>query len=236
MLRLKRPADKRAEPAAAVLLVANALQMLDPILDCLDVAEHHGGARFQSELVRNLHYFQPLIAVDLQWRNLLPHSVDQNLTTAARDRAEAGVFKLRNHLPERHPERFGKMLKLRRTESVNIDVRILFADVPEKSDIPVEPQLRMMPPLHEDLNTAHGRKFVQLLIELFEREHVMIFIALGAVKRAEFAVNVANVRVIDVSIDNVGYNLAAAPVVAFRFGQIAPSICQRAQFLQGKAI
>src|SRR4029434_2340173 len=148
MLRLKRPTDERGEPAAAVLLVANALQMLYPILDCLDVAEHHGGARFQSELVRNLHHLQPLIAVDLQWRNFLSHPVDQNFTAAARDRAKAGGFKLRNHVPERHPERFGKMLKLRRTESVNIDVRILFADVSEKSDIPVEPQLRMMPPLH----------------------------------------------------------------------------------------
>ena len=65
VLRLKCPADERGESAAAVLLVANALQMLDPVSDSLDVAEHHGGARFQPELVRNLHHLQPLVAVDL---------------------------------------------------------------------------------------------------------------------------------------------------------------------------
>ena len=74
------------------------------------------------------------------------------------------------------------------------------------------------------------------MINLFEREHVMIFVAFSAVKCAKFAVNVANIRVIDVAIDDIGHDLAAASVVAFRFGQIAPRICQRAQFLQRKAI
>ena len=64
----------------------------------------------------------------------------------------------------------------------------------------------------------------------------MIFIALSAVKRAELAVNVANICVIDVAIDNIRHNLAATSVVALLFGQIAPRICQRAQFLEGKTI
>ena len=66
VLRLKRPANERGEAAAAVLLIANALQMLDPIFDRLDVAEHHRRARFQSQLMRDLHHFQPLVAVDFQ--------------------------------------------------------------------------------------------------------------------------------------------------------------------------
>src|SRR5438034_8956807 len=41
MLRLKRPANERGESTASVLLVANALQMLDPLCDRLDVTEHH---------------------------------------------------------------------------------------------------------------------------------------------------------------------------------------------------
>src|ERR1700747_826679 len=112
------------------------------------------------------------------------------------------------------------MLKLRRTESVNIDVRIFFPDVTEQIDVPLERQFRMMPPLHQDLNTAGGRKFVEFLIDLLKRKDVMILILLRSIKRAELAVNIANVRVVDVSIDNVGHDLTAASIVAFALSQI----------------
>ena len=39
-------------PPLAILLIAQALQMFDPIFDRLDMAEHHRRARFQAELVR----------------------------------------------------------------------------------------------------------------------------------------------------------------------------------------
>src|SRR4029450_5448832 len=116
------------------------------------------------------------------------------------------------------------MLKLRWTESVNIDVRIFFPEVTQQIDVPFERQFRVIPALHQDLNTAGSRKFVELLIDLFERKAVMILILLRSIKRAELAVNVANVCVVDVSIDNVGDDLASASAVAFRLCQIAPCI------------
>ena len=89
----------------------------------------------------------------------------------------------------------------------------------------------MMPALHQNLHAARRREFVQLLIELLKRKHVMIFIFLRPIKRAEFAVNVANVRVIDVAIDDVGHDLASTAVVTFSFRQIAPRVGQSAQVL-----
>ena len=85
MLRLKCPADECSESAAAVLLLTNALQMLDPVFNRLHMTEHHRGARPQSKLVRHLHYFQPLIAVNFQRRNLLAHAINQDFTAAARN-------------------------------------------------------------------------------------------------------------------------------------------------------
>src|ERR1051325_10831604 len=102
------------------------------------------------------------------------------------------------------------MLELRRTESVNVDVRIFFSDVLQKIDIPLEPQFRMMPALHQDLNTTRCCQFVEFLIELLARKHVMIFVALRPVKRAELAINVADVRVIDVAVGDVSHDLASA--------------------------
>ena len=96
----------------------------------------------------------------------------------------------------------------------------------------VERQLRMMPALHQDLHSACGSEFIQLLIELLEAQHVVIFVALGPIKRAEFTVNVADVRVIDVAVDDVRHDLAAAAAVTFRLCQITPGIRKRGQFFQ----
>src|ERR1700756_3096375 len=99
------------------------------------------------------------------------------------------------------------MLELWRTEPVNIDVRISFSDVPQEIDVPLERQFRMMPALHQDLHSACGSELVQLLIKLLEAEHVMIFVALGSIKRAEFAVHVADVRVVNIAIDDIRHDV-----------------------------
>src|SRR5439155_178791 len=96
------------------------------------------------------------------------------------------------------------MLKLRRTESMNIEVRIFCAHVLQKINVLLEWQFRMMPALHQNLNSARGSEFIQLLIELLDTKHVRIFVVLGSVKRAEFAVNVAAIRVMDVAIVGAG--------------------------------
>src|SRR5436309_640526 len=230
MLRLKRPADKSSESPAAILLITDTLQMLDPFFNRLDMTEHHRRARSQPELVRDLHHFQPLIAVNFQRRNLLAHAINQNFAAAARNGAQPRVFELGDHFTQRHPESFRKVLEFRRTESVDIDVGIFRPDMPQKIDIPPECQFWMMSTLHQNLNPARRRKFIELLIDLLERKYIMIFIFFGSIKRAEFAVNIANIRVINVSIDNVSDDLAAASAVASRLCQVPPRICQSAQF------
>src|SRR5438876_6257699 len=119
------------------------------------------------------------------------------------------------------------MLKLRRTESMNIDVRIFFPDVLQKIDIPLERQFRMVSALHQNLNAARGGKFVELLVDLVERKNVMIFIALRPVKRAELAIHIANVGVIDVAVSDVSHDLASASAVTFLLSQVLPHISQR---------
>jgi hypothetical protein len=64
----------------------------------------------------------------------------------------------------------------------------------------------------------------------------MILVLFRAVERAELAVNVADVGVIDVAIDNVGHDFAPVLVVAVSLREIAPGIGQRAQFGERPAI
>src|SRR5207249_5940466 len=97
------------------------------------VSRHHCRAGFQSELVRCLHYLQPLVAVNFQRRYFLPHLIHENFSAAARNRSKSSLLEFRNHFAQRHPEGLCEMLKLRWTEPVNIDVWIFFADVDRKS-------------------------------------------------------------------------------------------------------
>ena len=109
-------------------------------------------------------------------------------------------------------------------------------DVPQQIDIPVELQLRVMPALHQNLHAAGRAQFIKLCIQLLVREDVVIGILLRPVKRAELAVNVADVGVVDVAIDDVGHDLCAAPIVALAFDLIAPRVRQRAEFFERQPV
>ena len=119
---------------------------------------------------------------------------------------------------------------------MNVNLRISCSDVPQKIDIPRKWQFRVMPALHQDLNAADGGKFIQFLIDLLETEHVMIFVALRPIKRAEFAVNIANVRVIDVAIDNVGHDFVSLAVVRQALRLPSSFVCQRAKLFERQLI
>src|SRR5437667_97028 len=94
---------------------------------------------------------------------------------------------------------------------------LLITNSPQMFDLPLARQFRMVPTLHQNLNSARRRKLVEFLIDLLEREHVMVLVAFRPIKCAEFAVNVAHVRVVDIAIDDVSHDLAPASAIAFRF-------------------
>src|SRR5262249_22118801 len=99
---------------------------------------------------------------------------------------EPGRLKLRNHFSQRHPECLCEMLKLRRTEPVNIDVWIFFADVLQKIGVPFELQFWMMPALHQDLHSACSSKFVQFLVDMREAHLLVCFVLFVAKNREKF--------------------------------------------------
>jgi len=119
---------------------------------------------------------------------------------------------------------------------MDINVGIFLPDVLQQIDVPLERQFRMVAALHQDLNPARRRKFVQLLIDLLERKNVMVFVPFRPIKRAEFAVNVADIRVIDIAIDDIGHDLTPAAAITFRLCQIPSGVRKRAQFLKWPAI
>jgi hypothetical protein len=128
------------------------------------------------------------------------------------------------------------MDELAGAEPVNVNPRKPGLDVRQKLQIPVEGELRMMPPLHQDLRPAEGDRFLDLPIHFLMRDDMGVLVGLTAVERAKLAIDIADVGVIDVPIDNVSDDLVAASLMRVRLSKLPPLIRQRTQLLQWEAI
>jgi hypothetical protein len=94
----------------------------------------------------------------------------------------------------------------------------------------------MMTALHEDLHAARCGQLIEFLVELFARKDVMIVVPLGPIKRAELAVNVADIGVIDVAIDDISDDFAASVPIMLFFRQVSPGVGQRTELRERPAV
>jgi len=102
---------------------------------------------------------------------------------------------------ERHLEHLAEMDELARAEAVNVDLRELRLHVGEQVEIPLEREFRMMPALEQDLRAAQFDRLRDLPVHLLMADDVGVGIPLHAIERAELAVDVADVGVVDIAID-----------------------------------
>src|SRR6516165_1265207 len=58
-------------------------QMIDTVFVALDVAVKHGGVRLQPDFVRGARDSKPIVAVDLVVADDVPHTIRENLRSAA---------------------------------------------------------------------------------------------------------------------------------------------------------
>src|SRR5688500_4974481 len=88
-----------------------------------------------------------------------------------------------------------------------------------------------MAALDEDLNPAEGFRLVDLLADLLERERVPFPVLRPPVERAEAAVGDADVRVVDVSVDDERDDAVRMPLLphAVRFAAELQQRCVRVE-------
>ena len=106
----------------------------------------------------------------------------------------------------------------------------------EQIEIPLLRELGMMPALHQHLRAAERDGLRDFLVHLVEGDDVGIVILLRAVKRAEFAINIANIGVIDIAVHVVGDDLIAAIIISRGLRELAATVGERAEFLQRQNI
>ena len=119
---------------------------------------------------------------------------------------------------------------------MNVDLRILRADVRKHLQVEVDAQFWMVAPLQQHLHTSLGREFIELPVNLLDTENIMILVSFSSVESAELAIDVADVCVVDVTINNVGDNLRAATIVGAVLGSGTAEVSERPEFLQWQLV
>src|SRR6266404_3429704 len=194
------------------------------------------GARSLVCSAWNVQHFQPIIAHGFERRNPLAHTVHEYFPAAAWNRSESSGFEIGNSLLQRFVKDFPKVDKLAGTEPVNVHLGEAGFDVRKQIEVPLLCQFRMMPALHQNLCAAERNGLFDFLIDFIEGDDISVGVLLRAIKGAEFAVNVANIGIINVAIDNVGDYFVAAPGIGIGLCELPPSIRQRTQFLEWQRI
>ena len=130
------------------------------------------------------------------------HAVDEDLGAAARDRVEAGVAQPRERLRHRELRAPRDVLDLGRRERVQVD-RVARLDRAEEILVVVDPEVGVMAALHEEPGAADRERLLDLLVDHRLRQEVALAHVAGpAVERAEVAVGDADVRVVEVPVDD----------------------------------
>src|SRR5262245_58283472 len=146
------------------------------------------------------HDGEPFGGLRLLRRDLGADAVDEDLAPAAGDRVQAGVAQAGDRLPEGQLAAARDVLDLRRRQRVQVDL-VARLDGAEEILVVVDSEIRMVSALHEETRAAERERLLDLLEDDGLRQQVALArVARPAVERAELAVRVADVGVVEVPV------------------------------------
>ena len=209
VIGLIAPGDERGEAAGFVLQRAQPQQMLEPLLVGLDRPVHHRRRRAQAGAMRVAHDVEPFVgrrlAVAVQQ---LAHAIDEDLGAAAGNAVEPGGDQPLDHRRHRQLRQPRQVDDFGRRQRVQLEVGIALLDRAEQIFVPRQRQIGIVAALQQQLHAADGDRFVDLPEQLVEAEDVALGRSDRPIERAEVALRDADVRVVDVAIDDVGDDAA----------------------------
>src|ERR1700733_4257266 len=94
----------------------------------------------------------------------------------------------------------------------------------------------MMPALHQNLRPAKGDGLLDLPVHFAKSDDIGIQVFFRAIKRAELAIDIADIGIIDIAINDVGDDPVPASVVCVGTGKLPPSVSERAQLLKRQKV
>ncbi len=216
----KRQRYELGEAAGFALEITDTVQMARHVDGALDVPEHDRRGCAQPHAVCRAHHLEPLLGIDLVGAEDGTHLVVENLGRRAGQAAEAGFLELQQVLLECPAHGGGALPNLEWREGVHVDLRLCGLDLAQAFEVPLACEARVDAALQADFGATATPRLDRATCDLALLEQVgRAAQVLGEAtlrEGAKAALEVADVRVVDVSTDDVG------DVVADAFG--APSI------------
>ena len=166
-------------------------------------AEHHRRGRDQSDLMNGAHHVEPFLSGAF-CRDAFADLVVEDLAAAAGQRIQSGVFQPAHYRLVIEPADQMNVVYLGRRKTVKLKFRIFCVQRAQQLLVPLDIKIRMQAALHQHAGAAESDRLVDPFADLVDRMHVRVGLARPAIKRAERADDVADVRVIDVAVDDVG--------------------------------
>ena len=105
----------------------------------------------------------------------------------------------------------------------------------EQVFIPLDSEVGVQPALHQDARAAERNGFIDLRADFFEAANVGVGCARATVERAKGPDDLADVRLVDVAIDDVGDDVLRVTPRAYLIGS-GSHACDVVRFEQGPAL
>ena len=149
-------------------------------------------------------HFDPIVGRRFQTADAAPDVIVQDLSPAARNGIEARVSHPRDGVANADFAALGNVHNLRRGEAMAPDLGEAALDGAQQIFIPFDLQVGVQSALHEDPRPAEIERLLDLFEDHFVRVEIPFSVAHRPVERAKAAVFRAEVRVIDVPVDDIG--------------------------------
>src|SRR2546423_10274779 len=183
--------------------------MIDPLLESFDVTVEHGAGAAPAHLVPDAMNIEPFCGTLLAAANLVAHLWIEYFSAAAGERTEARLFQ--------NGERFGngkledplrEMPDLDGGECLDDDLRIESAEAAKQFEIPILVQSRMQATDHVYFGDPGRERFLDCGNNILDRTLERVRVPFLRRECAKLAGKDADVRVIDVAIEDVGGDVA----------------------------
>ena len=212
VLRVERERDEREEAARAVLLLAEAQDVVDALLVRLDVAVEHRAVRRDPEPMRGVVHVEPDVRVLLPGRDERADAVGEDLGPAAGERPEPRLLELAQHLLVREPGKRRHVVDLRGRVALQVHVRQRRLERADRVDVEIEADVRVLAVHHVDLGEPGQAVLLDRVgHELLGRDRVRVLLLARRRERAELAFDAADVGLVEIEVlDEVDLVRAAA--------------------------
>ncbi len=195
---------KAVKPSGFFLELADALEMIDAVLQGFAAAEHHGGGGAQAEGMRGAVDFHPVVTGAFEAGDLAADFVVENFRAAAGDGLQARVLETLNGVADGEFADFGDADNFRSGETVQVNLRVMGFERAKKIFVVADLQIGVQAALEEDAGAAQFEHLFNFCVDGFEGEDVAVFGAERAIEGAEGTIFGAEIGVVNVAVDLIG--------------------------------